>query len=293
MFDPLLRWALYGAIRWVPPRGRGMRIVSIIDRYRPPTPRQYSVRLFGARIGCDLRDPVQRAIFYSGTYEPQLTTLLRKELRIGDTFLDVGANVGYFSFLAAAMVGASGNVLAFEPAPDHYRRLCSSAAQAARHACGHYAVVEVHPVALSDEAGDAVLSATAENSSGERFLSNHGVGDLVRTVPLVEHLPDLRPNIVKIDVEGAELRVLRGMEAILRSSRPRLVLAEAIDGNLRRFGDCPRDIVEFMSSLDYSNELLAPKYSAPMLVFRPAMAGPAPPPMSKAMSRDGGVGMTP
>src|ERR1017187_6491437 len=86
-------------------RGKG-RIASAI------TPRRGTVsgRLYGAHMRFDLSDLIQRAM-YAGIYDPHESAELRSVLRPGDTFVDAGANVGYYSALAASLVGKTGRVL--------------------------------------------------------------------------------------------------------------------------------------------------------------------------------------
>ena len=71
----------------------------------------------GYPFRCDLRDIISREVCFTGTYEPQETTLVRAILRPGMTFVDVGANWGYFTLLAASLVGTTGRVLSLEPDP--------------------------------------------------------------------------------------------------------------------------------------------------------------------------------
>lgn len=269
--DAVLRRTLQASVRWIPPRGRGLQLVSIVDAHVPPTARLYKARVAGRRVACDLRDPVQRCVFYRGIYEPAITGLLDTELGPGDVFLDVGANIGYFSCVAAAKVGVSGRVVAFEPAPDLSRRLLETSREIGRRSRSvRLARIEVHDVALSDREGEAMLSWATNNRYAERFLSVEGGGEAVRTVRLSAYLPELTCDVVKIDVEGAELRVLRGMEAMLVRDRPRLVLVEALEWNLGRFGDSVAGICGFMEGAGYDNELIVADYVAPMLAFRPS-----------------------
>src|SRR5688572_5258274 len=86
--------------------------------------RPLECRLFnGARMTCDLRDHVQRQIYFFGAYEPIETYLFRLLLRPGMVVVDVGANVGLYTLIAAGEVGVRGEVHAFEPVPETFERL--------------------------------------------------------------------------------------------------------------------------------------------------------------------------
>ena len=104
---------------------------------------------------------VSRRIREDGIWEPYETSLLLRLLQPGDVFVDVGANIGYFSVLAASLVGEQGAVFSFEPDPNNYRLLCANMALNAFD--GNSVTVEA---ALSDLAGE-----------GRLFLSEDNLGD--------------------------------------------------------------------------------------------------------------------
>lgn len=188
-----MRWAVWVAVRALPPRGRGLRIAGAIDRLLPPSGRLFRAPLPGAfAISCDLRDPVQGCVFYRGLYEPEVVACLNEALRPGDVFLDIGANVGFFASIAGRRIGITGRVLAIEPAKDLAARLRSDVSAAGRRA----AHVEVLEVALGDSSRDGTLLDVAGlNRAGERSLSVDEAGAAhgmhVRVCPLDELLPDL------------------------------------------------------------------------------------------------------
>lgn len=160
----------------------------------------------GRRLDIDLGS--QKA-YWTGRYERELQRFLRDTLRPGDVFYDVGAHHGFFS-LAAARLGAS--VYAFEPVEANLRRL-------QRNIELNGADVEVVAAAVSDAAGRLGL---ARGKSSAQWRTEPG--DEVTSVTLDDFARNHpAPRVVKIDVEGAELRVLRGAERLLREHRPILV----------------------------------------------------------------------
>jgi FkbM family methyltransferase len=143
-------------------------------------------------------------------------------LQPGDTALDVGANVGAYALLFAQWVTPTGRVLAFEPAPDTFDAL-------RRHAAlnGVDGVLDARRVALSDGAGTA--SFAADGISGANRLRGAGEGGggmAVETASLDElcAAENLSPRLVKVDVEGAELAVLRGARETIRRMGDRMAL---------------------------------------------------------------------
>lgn len=84
-----------------------------------------TARVFGMKMELDLADLIGRAI-YLGTYEREETRLVKSVLRPGHTFVDVGANIGYYTALAAAIVGQAGRIISIEPSPICFARLSSA-----------------------------------------------------------------------------------------------------------------------------------------------------------------------
>lgn len=158
-------------------------------------------------------------------YEPHVMAVLRERLRRDDVVLDVGANIGVFSMLAASLVGAQGRVIAVEPVAAN-RVLLARAAQANR-----FAQIRLVDAAASDRNGFTGLrthpgtsNSTIPAAAGERLRAAGGSTLRVPTVKLDEVLKDLgRLDLVKIDVVGMEPLVLRGLERTLARFRPILL----------------------------------------------------------------------
>jgi FkbM family methyltransferase len=176
--------------------------------------------------------------------------VLREHLRPGDTFVDVGANVGYLSVVAASLVGSSGHVHAFEP-NDRLGALLRDSARA--NGLGH---LHVNETGLWSSSGSLVLRV--EPSSAHSYLRVDAADarptDLRVPVTTLDDYLDLhrRPpvRLVKIDVEGAELHVLRGALRCLERDHPLLVL-EVLDWGLARFGDDAEGVFAFLQNLGY------------------------------------------
>ncbi|HEX6748142.1 MAG TPA: FkbM family methyltransferase [Longimicrobium sp.] len=181
----------------------------------------------GYAYACDLRDLIAREVFFTGAYGPQETAILRATLRPGATFVDVGANWGYFTLLAAHLVGGSGRVIAMEPDPRLHALLAGNAAANGLRQVS--AVAE----AASDREGMAELAgcdlATGNWGVSSIVAKTAGPRFEVRTRRIDELLDEWeveRVELLKMDIEGAEEMALAGMAAGLARGRYRRVLVE-------------------------------------------------------------------
>jgi FkbM family methyltransferase len=168
-------------------------------------------------------DPgVGQTIRTEGRYEPHVTDAVRAVLRPGDTFVDVGASIGYFSCLAGGIVGPTGRVLAFEPGSENVSLLLLNLV---RNAIEH---ARVYPLALGE--ADGVSLYSTEGSNGTARTGGIDVGALaVGSLVPVARLDDLLPpgldvRMIKLDVEGSEGLVLRGAVDVIGRCRPTIAL---------------------------------------------------------------------
>jgi FkbM family methyltransferase len=183
----------------------------------------------GVRFQIAPADQLSRVLYVSGTYEPNTLRLLRAWLRPGDAFVDVGANAGVFTLVAAAWVGAGGRVLAIEPSAREFVRLTGHVALN-----GLSQVTTVH-AAAGGVAGARLLRVAAAprgglNTLGDRFaypgMPMAGLEE-VEARPLDAMIAEAglgRVQAIKLDVEGAETEALDGAQATLREHRPALVI---------------------------------------------------------------------
>jgi FkbM family methyltransferase len=191
---------------------------------------EVDVRRQGVRLRLDLRDNLQAVLYYAGRYEPATARFLAAELRAGDVFLDVGANIGVHTLGAALRMRdlSSGRIIAFEPADDALAKL-----EQAAERNGLADLIETVQAALGDSTRDAVLRADSRYDAADTGVrSLAGDGEVVQQVAVVRlddwsRANDLtRLDVVKLDVEGSELAVLRGAAHTMTRLRPRAVLVE-------------------------------------------------------------------
>ena len=180
-----------------------------------------------------------RPSYVLGTAEPEMQRCLQEHVRPGDVVLDLGANVGFFTLISAALVGSSGQVIAYEPVP--------TVAGALRHNVALNGLDNVHVVeaAVSDGAGQAQIATNASDQEASLVNRRGGTTLDVRTVSVDDEVARLsvQPAFVKIDVEGAEDAVVRGMIRTLRVARP-VVVCELHSFHHDLNGPIPATLIE-------------------------------------------------
>lgn len=175
-----------------------------------------------------MRDHIRNA----RTWEPDLGHVLREILPAGPSvFLDIGANVGYFTrFVAASFPHAV--VHAFEPHPLTYQVLRMNAWEFGNQ-------IQTWPLALSDRRGTLALTTSLNNLGDTRGIRSEArlrTSVVAPSISLDELLPDLRADVVKIDVQGAEFAVLQGMKAVIQRSPHIRIVMEFSPGLLHADG---------------------------------------------------------
>lgn len=192
---------------------------------------------------------MSRRIREEGIWEPFETSLLLRLLAPGDVFVDVGANIGYFSILAADVVGDEGAVFAFEPDPENYRLL---AANAALNGVAHR--ITAVAAALSDAAGQGRLFLSEDNLGDHRVYAGDEQRD---SLPIALYCGGdflagrlQRLDLLKVDTQGSEYHVIAGLMPLLRDLSPvPRVLFELTPHALREAGASGRALVELLATL--------------------------------------------
>jgi FkbM family methyltransferase len=204
---PVLR----GYVRWVPGPGKRPLVTRLIEPRLAARPHAFTARtIHGARLQGDQRWTMPRRIYWFGVWEPLLSAWIEGHLRSGDVFVDVGANMGYTSLLAAHAVDPEGSVVAFEPAPETFAKLEANlvlnpgvSVRAVQAAVGaHEGRVPFYRAPWND--------AESSTVAGERLepAGEVAVAPLARLLTRDERA---RTRVVKVDVEGAEWDVVAGL----------------------------------------------------------------------------------
>jgi FkbM family methyltransferase len=206
----------------------------------------------GCRVHCDLRDEVQRVMWFFGAYEAVQARLFAQFLRPGLTVIDAGANVGQYTLLAATGVGPSGTVHAFEPVPETFARLQQNIAD--------NALTNVRPNRAALWHADGPLRLGLPPQMVGRNVGSYslGQGDLPSAVEApgirLDAYADAagidRVGLIKMDIEGAEPGALAGGRSLIERSRPVLFM-EVARSLLGQLGSSPAALWRELSSLGY------------------------------------------
>ena len=175
---------------------------------------------YGLGAGLHFNATGGNAGYLLGTTEPEEQDALKRHLKEGDVFYDLGANIGFYSTIAARIVGQKGHVYAFEPFPE------SASAARLNAKINNFDNVDVMEVAVSDKPG-TVSFAVAEASRSHKIAESGGELH-VPSIALDEYIKEsnLRlPNVMMIDIEGAEIDAMKGMLETIKTSRP-VILCE-------------------------------------------------------------------
>jgi FkbM family methyltransferase len=246
------------------------RVLSALDGPSAPSPvlvrfgpeDLLQVRVSGVTLALDAADvSVSQAIAAAGEYEPAIAAFMAGYLEPGMTVVDCGANVGYHSLLAARLVGPHGRVVAVEPYSENCRLLLISVA------LNGVDNVTVVPVALDERRGWAHLSPHL--GSNASFIADgadalaQGYGTVVPTFPL-DDLVAGPVHLLKVDIEGAEMRAMRGATALIATHRP-VVISEVSDEMLRRVSGCSvGDYLGWFAERGYRISVLEPSGARPV-----------------------------
>jgi FkbM family methyltransferase len=244
-----------------------------------PSTGRRQARVFGYRMTLDLSRHVGRMI-YVGAYEREETSAVIRRLRPGMTFVDVGANVGYFTLLASRLVGPTGRVIACEPSPKLHADLVNTLRDNGLNAA-------VHQLGLSDADGEVLLYETPESHHNltPSMIPSESSAKSVR-VP-VRRLDDCLDawgvaavDLLKVDVEGYEPRVFAGAGRWLDSGRVRALMCEFNDYWLRQAGSSPDALHALLTGHGFIDQSGTPRFvpgcvDNRLLVHRSALPGGA------------------
>ncbi len=240
----LYRW-LQWFFRKTPKKHRMMSIL------KPLLPSPLYGVCNGYWMELDAGEDIQR-LMYFGEYEPVQSQWVRDLLRPGGTFLDVGANVGHYTTLAASLVASTGRVLAFEPSPYAYSKLKAVLED------NNITQVNLFQCAAGDEEGQLDLYLPSEGylHSPSLVQSDSSYIPVKVDVCRLDSHPSLAPptviDLMKVDVEGFEPNVLRGMQDHLQSGRVRYLMCEFNSGWLEPNGSSCEALLEMIRSMGFT-----------------------------------------
>jgi FkbM family methyltransferase len=210
----------------------------------------------GFSLYLDPRDLVPVSILRGGEWQPEIWSSISAALPKNGVFFDVGAHIGYYSLKAARSLGPGGRVLSFEPNPEIVRLLRDNVE------FNKLPAIEVVPIACTDRDQTLTLYASETANTGASSLAeanaDPGMGGnakpyQVRGRPIDDVVRELnvqRLDVIKVDVEGAEVYVLRGAIHSLNRFHPKIV-AEVVLRQLENMKSSKQELFALLASLGY------------------------------------------
>lgn len=252
---------------YFPLRKGKYRLIRFLRRTFPNSANDVQVRARDGRVfEANLSTGMHDTLYFLGEYESFLTLLIARLVREGDVCIDAGANFGWYTTLLGLQVGKEGAVHSFEPVPTTFTELTRNVSL--NSASG---AVVLNNSALSDTESIATVTLFDEQPTGHASLAVKGAGVQIqcRTVTLNGYLAEKgleNVAFLKVDVEGAELDLLKGSSEIFRQPVPPVMVIEMALEQTRHFGYLPNDLIEFINAkahydffkIDEVNEYIVP-----------------------------------
>jgi FkbM family methyltransferase len=222
--------------------------------FRHTSPESFVASFDGdIKIWVSLQDHIESQIYFHEMQERDRgeIRLLKRLWRTGQVFFDVGANVGVFSLMAARRLGGSGHVHAFEPVGPTYERVLRNLA------LNGFGNVKANELGLSTREGAATMYVPSHRNLGmatphaphEAAGRPEGIGLTTLDRYMAEHSLD-RIDLIKIDVEGHALEVLRGSRVTLETLRP-IIVCGLSEAHLTRAGANQEALIRYLTDLSY------------------------------------------
>jgi FkbM family methyltransferase len=208
------------------------------------------------KIYIDTQDQAVGSHVAHGAYEPHVTQVFRDRLKPGMRVLDIGANIGYFSLLSSTIVGENGHVFSIEPNSNNCRLLQASKSK------NHFQNIEILQIAASDSAGLLAINTSYSNGTTSGLSAEMDILMRSNTVPAfkIDNLKEFDQGVdfIKIDVEGAEYRALKGAEQLLARFKPMIVSEFSPTAMPSISGVEGITYLKFLNSLGYSLNVINP-----------------------------------
>lgn len=203
----------------------------------------------GHKIFIDSKDTgIAPFLLMGKPFAPDEIALLKKILKPGMVFVDIGANIGYFSLIASKLIGETGKVFSFEPDPDNFFLLEKNIK------ANNYKNIIAVKKAVADKIGKAKLYLDKENLCGHSLVSKEGNKFVeTETITLDEFFRNNKKiDVIKIDVEGFEPVALEGMKEIIKSNDNLILITEFYPNALKRAGYSPEKYKDDLINLGFN-----------------------------------------
>jgi FkbM family methyltransferase len=191
---------------------------------------------------------VESSLYNTGTYEKGTLRIIKKNLKEGDVFVDVGANIGLMSVFTSHIVKTSGKVYAFEPHPETRQILQKNIE------INKADNVVISAYAAGSMKGKSQIFDSDDQNRGSASLSQKGQsssGFEIDVISLDEFFGDQHISMMKVDVEGYELKVLKGAQNILKRNHPPFLIVECSQLRENTFGSSAAPLYDYIKTVNY------------------------------------------
>jgi FkbM family methyltransferase len=199
---------------------------------------------------------IQQQLFWYGYYEKELGDLLKKVIRSNDVFLDIGANIGYFSLLAATNY-SSAKIISFEPVKHLFQKMNHNISinnikniETVNAAVGEINEEKELFLSSPDNLGMSSFHQPGNYSRKKERVKVVAIDDWFKTSGLT------KIDLIKLDIEGGELAALKGMKEVLQNFRP-IVIVEINPETLSMFSLKPGDIYNYLNQLNFDGFIIS------------------------------------
>lgn len=236
--------------------GRGLGRISLVKKaddflYSFSKPEGITLtKVRGKKMYIDMSDLfVSRQLYMTGIWEKEVTDLVKGIVSKGMTFIDLGSHIGYYTILAADLVGKNGRVFAFEPDPNNYALLIRNI-----EANGYENVTPVNK-AVSNKTGAAKLFLNPDNKGDHKLWASHERQQWVNveatTLDNFFENHASRVDVIKMDIEGGEMAALRGMAKLIERNANLKIISEFWPRAIEETGFSPTEFLNKLMEYDF------------------------------------------
>ena len=208
------------------------------------------VKVGNVDVALNKQDPVVSGALMLGVYEKHELKLLQEKLKPGMNVIDLGANVGLYTALAASIVGNTGKVFAFEPDKDNFIFLQKTVTK------NNFSNIECNQIAISDHGGEGKLYFSEDNFGDHRIFDSH---DNRKSYPIqlmtldsfVSSRNIQKVDFIKMDIQGAEGFAMKGMEGVLKHNPQLQIFTEFWPQGIAATGESPLAFLEILKKYQF------------------------------------------
>jgi FkbM family methyltransferase len=204
----------------------------------------------GSRMVLDLKDKgINKDLFLYGYREPECTNIFKKELFEGMKIVDIGANIGYYVLIEAQFIGKSGKIYAIEPEPRNFKMLKKNV-----EINSYLSDVEFYNIAISNKTGKVLFAISPQSNHHRLSISGSKEKAIeVDSTTLDDFVEDKEMDVLRMDTEGAEWVIFKGMNRILSNNKPLKMFIEIHPKLINQYGG---DVEEMLKTLAENSFIL-------------------------------------